>query len=79
MRTAEKRFRARMELYDRILTEDVYMMNTSEKCVLKISEEGKYYIRYRGDAEYEINSLSKIVTMALLEAKEISKAKYEKF
>lgn len=62
----------------------VYFENPKEEIAFKcihtdIGKPSKYYVKYYGHDEYEIDFNSSHIIMAALEGKPISKARYDKY
>jgi len=62
----------------------VYFENPSEKIAFRclhseIGKPSKYYVKYYGHDEYEIDFNSRYIIMSALEGRPISKARYDKY
>jgi hypothetical protein len=62
----------------------VYFENPLEELAFKyipgeLGKLGKYYAKYYGQNEYEIDSDSTSILMAVMEGKQISKTRYDNF
>ena len=63
----------------RLTAGPVFLRNEFEGAVLRSTTKGKFYARFPGKEEYEINFSTNLVTEALLDWVEITESTYERF
>ena len=72
------KFKNTEQLYQTILKEIVYLKNSFENAVIKISKQGTF-IKFKGKDEFKDDRASKVTADAILELNSISKSEYENF
>ena len=57
----------------------VFLRNELEETVLRVTPEGKFFVRYPGETEYEVEHSTKMATDAWIAWIEITKEEYESY
>lgn len=61
---------------ERIAMEGGYFLNTFRWCVIKMAKEGDCYARFSREEEFKLDAGADLVTGAMSENKEITRAEY---
>jgi len=72
-----------MKDYEKLMAEMekgvIFLYNPNEETVVKIMPDGKAFAKFEGEAEYEVNMNTNMVTDAIIAAKQISEKDYNEY
>lgn len=74
-----KDFKTGKKQDERIAMEDGYFRNTFKWCVIKIAKEGDCFAKFSGNDEYKLDERDNLITGAMMENREITKAEYQNY